>query len=342
MAEQAHCCVPQKKWYDGRLFRASVIFLLVTLAASFSQAYGGVLDGLLHYLHIIAIPIGAGLLIGGLIDTFLPESYVTKYLSYTRKRTLLLAVGLGFLMSACCHGILAIAMELYKKGASTASVVAFLLASPWANLPFTILLFGFFGWKAAYFVLSAILIALITGWLFQVFEKLGWVESNPVTADAAELDVLKDIKERFSQYSWTPQALKDESKSVMLGTLRVANMVVWWILIGVCAAAWIRVLVSNEFFVTYLNSDIKGILGTLFLATILEVCSEGTAPLSFELFHQTGAFGNVLVFLMAGVATDYTEIGLIWTNIGRRSAILLPLITVPQILLLGFLFNHFL
>jgi hypothetical protein len=42
---------------------------------------------------------------------------------------------------------------------------------------------------------------------------------------------------------------------------------------------------------------------------------------------------------MAGVATDYTEIGLIWSNIGKRAALFLPLVTVPQVLLLGWLAN---
>jgi hypothetical protein len=43
---------------------------------------------------------------------------------------------------------------------------------------------------------------------------------------------------------------------------------------------------------------------------------------------------------MAGVATDYTEIGLLWTNIGKRTALCLPAVTVPQILLLAYLFNQ--
>jgi uncharacterized membrane protein YraQ (UPF0718 family) len=48
-------------------------------------------------------------------------------------------------MSVCNHGILAIAMQLHKKGASTPAVIAFLLASPWANFPLTLMLIGFFG-----------------------------------------------------------------------------------------------------------------------------------------------------------------------------------------------------
>ncbi len=33
---------------------------------------------------------------------------------------------------------------------------------------------------------------------------------------------------------------------------------------------------------------------------------------------------------MAGVVTNYTAIGLIWVNIGRRSALAMPLAEGPQ------------
>ena len=82
-----------------------------------------------------------------------------------------------------------------------------------------------------------------------------------------------------------------------------------------------------------------GMLVTLGVATIIEVCSEGTAPMAFEIFKQTGALGNSFVFLMAGVVTDYTEIGLLWHNVGRKTAIWLPIITVPQVILFGIAAN---
>jgi hypothetical protein len=45
---------------------------------------------------------------------------------------------------------------------------------------------------------------------------------------------------------------------------------------------------------------------------------------------------------MAGVATDYTEVGLVWMNLGKRTALWMIAICVPQILLLGWVFNMFL
>ena len=98
----------------------------------------------------------------------------------------------------------------------------------------------------------------------------------------------------------------------------------------------------HELFMMYMGPSIIGLLVTLFFATIIEVCSEGSSPLAFEIYNQTGAFGNSFTFLMAGVVTDVTELGLIWSNIGRKAAIWLPIITIPQVLFAGYLFNVFL
>jgi len=118
-------------------------------------------------------------------------------------------------------------------------------------------------------------------------------------------------------------------------------MILWWIILGVGMAALVSAYVPTAFFEQYLGPTVLGLLATLLLAAIMEVCSEGTAPLAFEIFRQTGALGNSFVFLMGGVVTDYTEIGLIWHNIGRRTALWLIIVSVPQVLVLGFLINLF-
>ena len=44
---------------------------------------------------------------------------------------------------------------------------------------------------------------------------------------------------------------------------------------------------------------------------------------------------------LAGVPTAYTKIGELWSNIERRTAIWLPIITVPQMVLFGYALNTF-
>jgi len=326
------------------LFIVVVITLLLLVTGYLHPLLKPFFEAFIDYLALIWWAIILGLLIGGVIDYFIPREYIRKYLSRHQKRTIIYSIIFGFLMSACSHGILAIAIELYKKGASTSSVISFLLASPWANLPITILLFGFFGVKATFIVISALIISIITGLIYQVLERKGIVECNsckmgediPVLTD---FSIRKDIRRRWKEYHFTMKNNINAMKGTLQGSWSLTRMILWWLIVGMIMASFARAYIPQHLFVEYMGPTFLGLAITLFFATIIEVCSEGSSPLAFEIFNQTGAFGNSFTFLMAGVATDYTEIGLIWHNIGKRAALWLPIITVPQILLLGYLFN---
>ncbi len=296
---------------------------------SFFPFFSALNESLITYLKIIWWAVFLGLIIGGFIEYYVPEEFIFKYLGQRRKRTIFYAVAFGFIMSACSHGILAIAIQLFKKGAGIPAVIAFLLAAPWANLPVTILLFSFFGVKALIFIFSAMLIALITGFIYLLLEKTKIIEQSREVSIEQEYDW-----KRLKHFN-----LIEGAKGIMIGAVNLANMVLWWILIGFLLASVIGAYVPTHFFHQYLGPTFFGLLMTLLFATVLEICSEGSSPIAFEIFSKVGALGNPFVFLMAGVATDYTEIGLIWQNIGKKSAIFLPLITVPQIMALGILFN---
>lgn len=282
-----------------------------------------------------------GFALGGVIDYFVPREYISHILARPNKRTIFYSGLLGFLMSACSHGILALSMELHKKGASNPGVVTFLLASPWANLPVTIMLIAFFGMaKALYIVFSALIIAIVTGLVYQVLESKGIIETNKNTKKLSEdFSIVKDFKKRASGYKVSGRQLLIDLKGVYSGMTMLGNMVLWWILIGMGLASLVGSYVPQGIFHKYMGPTFLGMLATLALAAIMEVCSEGTAPLAFEIYRQTMAIGNAFVFLMAGVVTDYTEIGLLWVNVGKRVAIFLPIITVPQVILFGIIAN---
>lgn len=339
------CGEKSLKWYRHRLVIVSSALILVYLVNLVLLLFGiGFLNKVFvafwDYTKLIWWAMVLGLALGGFIDYFIPREYISKHLGKNHYKSVFKAVGLGFLMSACSHGILAISMELYKKGASTASVIAFLLASPWANMVVTILLFGFFGWKAFLFVGFAIIIALVTGFIYELLDDKGLVEHNPYTMKISkEFSIRKDIKRRWRAWQFNKINIKHMVLGLGRGSWKLTEMVLWWILIGMFLAGAARAYIPEHLFHQYAGPTFIGMLIVLFLATLIEVCSEGSSPIAFEIFRQTGAFGNSFIFLMAGVSTDYTEIGLIWSNIGRKAALWLPLITVPQILLLAFLFN---
>ncbi|MCB4790297.1 MAG: permease [Elusimicrobia bacterium] len=329
------------KWYRNKVFIVSSVLLIITALSFFIEFLEPFRFSLFMYIRMIGAAVLIGLAIGGVIDYYIPREYISKILSKPQKRTIFMSVFLGFLMTACSHGILALAIQLYKKGASTPAVVSFLLASPWANMTLTIMLVAFFGAKGFYIIISAIIIAVITGFIFQFLEEKGLVETNPNAVSVDEsFSILADIKKRYENYSLSAENLSKDLKGVFEGTLSLSNMVLWWILIGIGIASVTAAYVPHSVFHQYMGPTFTGLLITLALATIIEVCSEGSAPLAFEIYRQTGSLGNSFVFLMAGVVTDYTEIGLLWSNIGRKTAVWLPIVAVPQVLVLGILANY--
>lgn len=333
---------PLKKesFWKNRIVAMLALYALVFAVGQVISSFALLWDSLSMYIKTITLPVAIGLLLGGVIDWLVPREYVSIVLAQKRKRTILYAVLTGFIMSACSHGILALSIQLYKKGASPPAVVAFLLASPWANLPLTMIMFGFFGIKALYIILSAIVVALITGWIYLILDVNGWIEHNPNTvAVDTSFSIVADAKARIGKIKFTSSRILNSVRAIWQGSASLANMVLWWIMLGAFLASIVAAFLPADFMHHYMGPTILGMLVTLFIATIMEICSEGTAPLAFEIYRQTGALGNSLVFLMAGVVTDYTEIGLLWTNIGWRTAVWLPIITVPQVLLLGYIAN---
>lgn len=330
----------KKAFYKNKLFLITC-FILLLLAASFIlPSLVAFRRSFLSYLKVIWWAVTLGLLLGGVVDYYVPREYISKILSRKRPSAIFNAVFLGFLMSACSHGILALSIQLHKKGASNPAVVAFLLASPWANLSITVMLFAFFGAKGLFIVIAAILVALNTGFVFMWLEKKGLIEKNKNSIEVHEsFSILADVKLRLENYHLRKDTFLKDLKGVFSGALALADMVLWWLLLGMLIASLAGAYIPVHFFHKFMGPSLAGLLVTLALASVIEVCSEGSSPLAFEIYRQTGALGNSFVFLMAGVATDYTEIGLLWANVGRRTALWLPIVAVPQIVALGILAN---
>ncbi|MBN2830715.1 MAG: permease [Candidatus Omnitrophica bacterium] len=338
------CCVHKRKdsLFKNKLLIISVLVGGLLFISIFLPLLKPFQENFLKYFKSIWWAVALGLLLGGIIEHYIPREYISKVLSRKKPVTIFNAVFLGFLMSACSHGILALSIQLHKKGASNPAIVSFLLSSPWANFTLTVMLVGFFGLKGFLIIASAVIIAINTGFIFMFLEKKGLIEKNNNIVEVADdFSIIKDWLNRARDYKFSLQSLINDFKGILNGAVSLSNMVLWWIILGVFIASLAGAYIPTHFFPMFMGPTLFGLLVTLGLATVIEVCSEGSSPLAFEIYRQTGALGNSFTFLMAGVVTDYTEIGLLWHNVGKRTALWLPVITVPQVIALGYLFNIF-
>lgn len=279
-----------------------------------------------------------GLLSVGLMNK-IPREYFTAIMGRGDNfKDITKAAIAGVVLDLCNHGILVITGKLYERGLSVPQVLTFLIASPWNSLSLTFILIALIGLKwTLIFTLASMVIAVISGMIYLSMVKAGFLPENPNTCDLPDdLDIRQDLKKRMK--GWKPSLAW--AKEIAHDGWKDGQMIIRWILFGALLAAALRAFVPPEMFSTYLGPSMTGLLITLGIATVIEICSEGSAPIAAEIMNTGGAAGNGFTFLMAGVATDYTEILVVreFTS-SWKVALCIPLVTVPQILILGMLFN---
>ncbi len=248
------------------------------------------------------------------------------------------AMGAGVLLDLCNHGILMIGTKLYQRGASIGQVMAFLIASPWNSISLTFILISMIGLKLTLlFIILSCVIAFISGVIFDWLVKKDVLPPNPNAFDMPEdFRFFPEAKRQLQAADWS----LDLAKEMIVSGIKDSQMVVRWLVFGIVIAALLRVFFDPASFATYFGPTLLGMVATVTFATILEVCSEGSSPIAADLVTRAGAPGNAFTFLMAGVSTDYTEI-MILRDLTKswKVALFLPLVTLPQIIALGFLLN---
>ncbi len=334
-----------KKTFDfllwGSLVGVSLLFVLAVFLPDYIAAYPW-LEKMAHTAHHMVQAMWWGVAIGAVFIGVLskvPREFVMFLLGKGGTITgLLRATGAGVLLDLCSHGILMVATKLYERGASAGQVIAFLLASPWNSFSLTLVLIGLIGlqWTMAFIVLS-MLIALITGWIFDRLVAINILPANHNDVSLPDgFQFWQESQSRLKTTSFNLSFFKD----IAISGIKDSRMVVRWLLFGILLAAALRALLDPSQFEQYFGPTMFGLMITVFVATVLEVCSEGSTPIAADILTRAKAPGNGFAFLMAGVATDYTEIMILKdTAKSWRLALFLPLITVPQVLIVAWLIN---
>lgn len=340
------CCTTKKKAKFDYLLWGSLITVFCTylLYWQFSAPISDLVylpvfaQSSFELLNKMAWGILTGILFVGFIDK-IPRELVTSLLGRGGFSGIVRAVLAGVMLDLCSHGILMVGMKLYERGIRLGQLMAFLIASPWNSFSLTIILWALVGFKVMMiFLVLSMVIALISGVIFDSLVDKRVLPANPHTLQ-------EDPNFKFwpaLRSSWgKAQFNKQFFLSIVIEGFGGSKMVLRWVFFGIILASLIRTFVSPENFGTFFGPTLMGLGSTILLATILEVCSEGSTPIAADLVTRAGAPGNGFAFLMTGVSTDYTEVMSIKeTTKSWKIALFLPLVTLPQVILLAWLLNQ--
>ncbi len=278
------------------------------LLLEYLKQYG---TDLLLIINEMSVYLLLGLLFAGLLKVFLPERFIVKYLRASNTRSAVNATLLGVPLPLCSCGVLPTGIALHKNGASKGATNAFLTSTPQTGLDSILVTYAMLGLPMA---IIRPLVAFVSG-------IVSGVVTNKLTKDEAKAELEAEQTQTFV-CSEEPKALGTKLLEVfryayLTFLSDIAKYLVW----GLLAAALISVLIPNDFFSSSLVSGIWGILLILLASMPMYICATASVPIAAVLMAKGVSPGAVLVFLMAGPATNAAAFTLIGKTLGRKSLI---------------------
>lgn len=266
-----------------------------------------------------------GFFLAALVEEFVSTRRLLSYFGGNDVRSLVRATLAGFLVSSCSCGAIALARTFRKRGASTATILTFLLAAPWAGLPMIFLFIGFLGLgNTLLLMVSALMAAFLSGSVLASLENKMWLEQKIQSIHEegeGECCLECEIEEEGIR---DKQRLK---KRILVNVPKHFKESLFdigkYVLIGLFLAAFLKAYVPAELILSYLGRErgFKAILIALPVSALIETCSEGFALVGGQLYSMGAALSVVFVMTMVGVATDLTEILVVWKKIGKKATI---------------------
>ena len=247
-----------------------------------------------------------GFIIAGLLHVYIPAGAFNKWFGKKNLKSVVYAALMGIPLPLCSCGVIPTGISIYKEGASKGATVSFLISTPQTGVDSIMVTYSLLGFP---FAIARPIIALITG-------VLGGLMVNK--ADDEEVSTgKKELNVEDSAPSVQGNKLKriwDYAFDEFLGD--IAD----WLIIGLLLAGVIAVMIPEEFFESvYLKNEFSSMLIVLVASIPFYVCATGSVPIAAALLMKGLNPGAVLVFLMAGPATNMATMTVISKTLGKKT-----------------------
>ncbi len=259
-----------------------------------------------------------GLVLAGLLHTFIDGARLKRWLGEPSFRSVVSAAAVGMPLPLCSCSVIPVASGLKRDGASDGAVTAFLIATPetgvdaiaisWALLDPILTVAR---------VVAAFVTALVGGVAMNLVGGRGGStpeassSSRGCLADACATDSLTEFGP--GNRAWVHRLYASQHYAFTNLFPSLAPYFFW----GLLATGLVAVLVPPGFF-ERLDGGITGMLAMMLVGIPIYVCATASTPLAAALILKGISPGTALVFLLAGPATNMATMGVVRSLLGWR------------------------
>ena len=266
-----------------------------------------------------------GFVFGGILHVLIPKELMTKHVGKKGFWSTFKATLLGVPLPLCSCGVIPTGVSFYKNGASKGATNAFLISTPQTGVDSILITSSMMNWSWA---IARPIIALITG-IFggMLTDKIDTDSSEEIQVEECSSCEIKKKKHwliEIINYAFF-EFLPDISRQLVVGIL---------------IAVAITVFIPPTVFSNYLTNPFLNMLLVLVASIPLYVCATGSVPIAASLLLLGVTPGAILVFLMAGPATNAATITVLWKSLGKKATITYLISIIGGALFFGLMLDY--
>ncbi len=290
-----------------------------------------------------------GFLISGLIKFALPTNFLPKHLGGENITSVIKGALIGAPLPLCSCSVIPVALGVHRSGASKGATTSFLIASPETGVDSIAVTYALLGpFMAVIRPIAAVTTAIITGLAVMFVER-----KEPEAEEIAE-DTHKHTQDHnhCHEHSHTHShehsnhqhkqccSHKEEvpksnccshdhdSQEVLTFPKKVyrwfqfsfidlVNDTAMWLLIGLIISAVIMTFIPASFLETWGSSSYAYLIMAL-MGVPMYICATSSTPLAVGLLFAGVSPGAILVFLLAGPATNVATLAIVKQELGKN------------------------
>ena len=264
-----------------------------------------------------------GLVAAGLIRAWLPTQLVGRALGGSGLPSVTRAALVGAPLPLCSCGTLPAAMSLYRSGASRASTTSFLIATPetgvdsvalsWVLLgPFMALL------RPLAAVVSAVTAGLLVGCAEMRDTRHGALVNLPQAGSACCSTVTCCDEGQTATEGGSHGFWRRTLDGLVYAFSDLLDDLALWLAVGILAAGLVVTLLPPDLLANW-GSGFFAMLLVLTISVPMYVCATASTPLAHAMLFAGVSPGTVLVFLLAGPASNLASLALVRRELGSRA-----------------------
>ena len=267
----------------------------------------------------------------GIIRSFFTQEHTRKYLAGKRETAgNVMAAMLGIVTPFCSCSAVPLFIGFVQAGVPLGVTFSFLVAAPMVNEIALVLLYGLLGWKvAAIYLVTGLLIAMISGWIIGRLKLETWIEDWVQELRAGEAIVIEQ------QLSWHDR--------IDMGKEAVRDIVgkVWmYVVAGIAVGALIHGYVPEDFMASIMGKDAWwSVPAAVAVGIPMYSNAAGIVPVVEALLGKGAALGTVLAFMMSVIALSLPEMIILRKVLKPKLIAVFVFVVGSGIIFTGYLFN---